>query len=340
MIEMRKVMAVALAAALAVPAALAYDFKVGAVDYNFVSNRKAVNVTYEELGQGAYSGKVRIPYEVSYQMQSLPVKGVGDFAFLNSQMMDTCELPEGVTSIGQQAFSHCYYMTSVSLPSTLRTLKDYAFEYCEDMPALHLPASLAQIGEGVFYDCLSLAEFTIDEENTHFCTPGGVLYTTGNTELVCYPVGRQSLTYTVAEGTTVLRDYSFAKARLEHITLPVSLEKIGDVTFMEAISFKSVASLNPVPPVGQEIIFEPSVYSNAVLYVPQESIEAYRSAEGWSQFRDIRGIDASTAVVESEAEINGPVYTLTGVKVADSAEDIATLPAGLYVVSGKVIVKK
>lgn len=89
MFAMRKFMVVALAAALAVPASLAYDFRVGSVYYNYVSRRTAVHVTYDQLGQGTYSGDVRIPYEVNYQMQSLPVTGVADFAFTNSQMMNS-----------------------------------------------------------------------------------------------------------------------------------------------------------------------------------------------------------------------------------------------------------
>lgn len=323
------------------PAALAYDFKVGSIYYGLSNDRKSAYVTYANLGQGDYSGYVRVPYEVNWQMQSIPVKKIGDFAFINSQRVDSVHIAEGVTSIGQQAFSHCYFMQSVSLPSTVRSLLDYAFEYCEDMTSFRIPASLSQINEGVFYDCKSLRGFTIDESNTFFMVADDALYTADMKEFVQYPCGKPGSSFTVADGTTTLRPYSFSCCRLEWAVLPESLTAVGDYAFIEATALRHIVCLADTPPACSEEVFEPTVASTATLYVKPEAMQAYRDATGWGSFAKIVAFDADGVEgIGADERTDGAVYSISGMKVANSKENIENLPAGIYFTEGKPFIKK
>lgn len=59
---------------------------------------------------------------------------------------------------------------------------------------------------------------------------------------------------------------------------------------------KDIISLNPEPPLYTDYAFGVFMYdisSQATLYVPKGSVEAYRAAEGWKKFHKIKPVDTS-----------------------------------------------
>ena len=72
---------------------------------------------------------------------------------------------------------------------------------------------------------------------------------------------------------------------LESITLPSSITWIGSSAFMSCSALASVTVQSVVPPeVGQKILDGAS--NNLVIYVPSGSVDAYKAAEGWSEYAD------------------------------------------------------
>ena len=59
------------------------------------------------------------------------VTSIGEYAFYDSNYLESIEFGEGVTSVDYSAFAECYALKSVILPTTLTSLKGYAFYYCE-----------------------------------------------------------------------------------------------------------------------------------------------------------------------------------------------------------------
>ena len=83
--------------------------------------------------------------------------------------------------------------------------------------------------------------------------------------------------------------------------------------------------------------------TNCTLYVPAESIELYKAAEGWKEFGNILPIDESSAITEiqqDKADEHVTVYNLQGVLVleTDDAADLKTLQSGAYIVNGKKMI--
>jgi hypothetical protein len=78
------------------------------------------------------------------------------------------------------------------------------------------------------------------------------------------------------------------------------------------------------------------------VYVPNEAVMDYKSADGWNEF-NIVGIDVTgiSDIVANGCD-NGSVdcYTLQGarVKTVRTAEDVKSLRPGLYIVNGKKVV--
>lgn len=75
---------------------------------------------------------------------------------------------------------------------------------------------------------------------------------------------------------------------LTSVTLPNGVTSIGDGAFRYCNSLSSIYSLNPIPPKMGRTLF---MGTKVRLYVPNEALEAYRTAEHWKQFRNIQGID-------------------------------------------------
>ena len=86
-------------------------------------------------------------------------------------------------------------------------------------------------------------------------------------------------------------------------------------------------------------VFEGVDKENCILYVPEVSVEKYRAAEGWNEFKNILPISA--------LGINGinmdskpfDIYNMQGRKVRHEATSLDGLPKGVYIINGRKVVK-
>lgn len=97
--------------------------------------------------------------------------------------------------------------------------------------------------------------------------------------------GSDSLTsITIPASVTSIGDYAFEVcSSLESITLPSGVTSIGDYAFGHCDALTSVTVQNPYPPtLGQGIFVFGN--ENLVIYVPSDSVDAYKAASGWSTY--------------------------------------------------------
>lgn len=249
-------------------------------------------------------------------------------------------IPATVTKIGEFAFSECAALEDISLPSGVTEIGRFAFAYTPELKLLPLPETVTSVGHGVFYQS-GIEEASLPEAIT--VIPDGMYQ-------CCASLREFEISNTVTEIEQEAFYWCFA---LDKITFGESVTTIGNKAFMGDKALTSVTSLNTVPPVGAA--FDSEVYENAILYVPNAALEAYKAADGWKEFNNIIGIGSGVDEIGQEAAfsvtaIDGgievvsdkavEIFDAAGMKVYSGAAGTISLPGGFYViVSGAETVK-
>lgn len=131
-------------------------------------------------------------------------------------------LPEWVRSIAPNAFAKCdiSFPLSISLPETLTSISPQAFKNCT-IEEITIPATVTEIGEEAFYGCKSLKTVYFNADSCK-----DISYYTPFEECTSL----RSVIF--GEGVTRIPGYMFADLnKLEQITLPNSLNEIGEEAF-------------------------------------------------------------------------------------------------------------
>ncbi len=188
-------------------------------------------------------------------------------------------IPSNVTSIGNSACRKIN-LTSIYIPSTVTSIEEYAFYECPNLTTINIPESMTSIGEFAFAYCPNLTTINIPENSQM-------------TSIEYYAFdGCSSLTaINIPEGVTSIGDAAFGDcSSLTSINIPASVTSIGEWAFAGCSSFTAITCKATTPPtIGGSDTFD-EVDKSIPVYVPASSVEAYKVANGWSEFTNIQAI--------------------------------------------------
>ena len=232
-------------------------------------------------------------------------------------MLRHFDIPQTVRRIGEFAFSECEKLTGVVLPAQLETLERFAFAYCPEITYMEIPETVTTLGHGVFYQTglteASLPEhITVIPDGFYQCCTALTEFTTSNN-------------VTEIETQAFYWDFGLTK-----FTFGEKMATIGAEAFKGDRALTEVISLNPVPPAGAS--FEPEVYANATLKVPDAAVEAYRAAEGWKEFSHITSLTGIDGIDAENPEQTVEIYDMAGRKVYEGQKADINLPKGIYMI--------
>ncbi len=269
------------------------------------------------------------------KLKSLSIPGtckkIGKEAFQDNKMLDTLVVGEGIDSISTGLFSGCLKLSNVTLPSTLHKISQYAFYECNSMGSITIPDGVDSIGKYAFAKC---------EKLNHVIVPNSVKYMGKGVLLACTSLTDATLPealdtlpeetfsycvdlpkYKVNDGVKTVGkrafEYCFA---LSEITFGKDVTTLEEAVFDNSTALKKVYCESLVPPTGAD--FPSNVYSEATLYVPEKSIEAYRQADGWKNFTKIEANPnvSSVDLIHADGNFKAVYYDLNGVRVDNPAQ--------------------
>ncbi len=235
------------------------------------------------------------------------VTTIGDSAFSHCSSLTSVTIPDSVTILANRIFEGCSALSSITIPDSVTTIGECAFAACDSLTSITIPDSVTTIGEGAFSKCYSLTSITI---------PDGVTSIGKDAFAYC-----SSLTsVTIPDSVTTIRVGAFCDCEsLTSVTIPDSVTTIEDSAFWYCSSLTSVYCKAVTPPAGGYGMFDDNA-SGRKIYVPMESVEAYKSAQGWSDYADAiegynfidngdNGDDTEIGITKTEPEFDEIWYT-------------------------------
>ena len=132
----------------------------------------------------------------------------------------------------------------------ITSIGEYAFQKCTSLTSVTIPSGVTSIGEQAFRYCSSLTSVTI---------PNSV--------------------------TSIGESAFDSCTNLKSIEIPSSVTSIEQYAFFRCSSLASVTVQATTPPILESGVFG-NTSSNLVIYVPAESVDAYKAATKWSTYAD------------------------------------------------------
>ncbi|MEG2086277.1 MAG: leucine-rich repeat protein, partial [Clostridia bacterium] len=159
-------------------------------------------------------------------------------AFTGCTSLKEINLPS-VKNIGESAFEGCASLESIKYSEQLYSFDEGAFANCTSLKSIYFPANLGEINlASVLYNCKSLMEITVSEENNVYASVDGALYNKDITSLIKYPAAKLDEFYSVPETVKALNDGVFASSVwLKEIEM-LGVEYIGMGAFEGCIALQ------------------------------------------------------------------------------------------------------
>jgi len=216
-------------------------------------------------------------------------------AFMDCAQLLSIEFPEGLTMIGESAFENCSSLHSIDIPAGVIVLLPRVFKQCKSLAEASFPPMLTGIGKEAFEGC-ALKAIDLPETVT---TLGERVFKNckGLTSVVvpdaCNMLGKEafrecsSLTaIDLGNGVTSIGDHALRETAITTLVLPESVKEIGKKVAEKCKSLERIECHAILPPKMD------GVSNNKVnLYVPATSINAYKSAKNWKNFKDIHPLE-------------------------------------------------
>ena len=283
-----------------------------------VWNAKNCTIIEDNNGMGIFSPFLSVPISsITFgpQVESIPN------CLCVACGLKSVSISNSVISIGREAFRGCDSLTSVTIPESVISIGNSAFASCDSLASIEVDAnnpSYCSV-DGVLYnkDTTALLQYPLGNTLTEYVIPQSVTSIGIEAFEVC-----DLTSITIGDGVTSIGEMAFLEcAGLISIDIPSNVISIGEAAFIRCGSLTSitigggVTSIGgwafyacsdltaitceaTIPPACGEDVFG-EVDKSIPLYVPKESINAYKNADQWKDFTNIYAIGSSPTAISN-----------------------------------------
>ena len=211
------------------------------------------------------------------------VKTIGNEAFSECTQVTQITIPDSVSIIGEQAFNCCYKLESITIGRGVTSIRSDAFAECNKLSSIHI----SDLAAWCNVKCTSIPYgqginlYLNNELITDLVIPNGV-----KIMYVSFEGYKALQSVIIPDSVTEFYNYEvFAECKnLKRVVIGAGMIKLSGWTFSDCSNLEEVYCKAITPPQGSS--FFSNSGSGYKIYVPRESVDAYKAADGWSDYAD------------------------------------------------------
>ncbi len=250
------------------------------------------------IGEAAFNDCINLTGALTIP-NSVAIIGVG--AFNNcSGLTGSLTIPNSVTNIKREAFLNCSGFTgSLIISNSVTTIEARVFDNCSGLTgALTIPNSVTRIGSDAFNNCSGLTDSLTISNKVKRIESGAFSNCSGLTGSLTIPNSATS----IGDGA-----FSNCSGFTGALTIGSSVTSIGKEAFEGCSGLTQVINYAAVPQNIDTSAFFGVGIDAITLYVPEASVEAYKAADGWKEFKNIESLEPTVLAplkTKKKAEID------------------------------------
>lgn len=205
-------------------------------------------------------------YWFSGDLDLTGIRGIGDYAFSDCNMLTSVTIPDSVKSIGRYAFYNCENLSSVTIGNGVANIGYSAFSGCCSLTSVTIGKGVKSIESAAFFGCSGLMSVTIQDGVTIIGSSAfsgcsgltSVLMPDSVTNIGARAFAGCALqTLTIPNGVEYIAAFAFKECRdLTKVSITPTISRIAETAFdscpIEELCFLSDAVVQSLPSLSKD----------------------------------------------------------------------------------------